>query len=601
MKIKDPNEAERFHVGTTIAGRYLVERPIAEGTMGAVALARHISLDERVAIKFVRPELRRDPSAIARLSREAKALARIKSDHVCRVLDVGVTLSVGPYMVLEYLEGTDLGTLVRTEGPLPAERAVECALQACEALTVAHTAGIVHRDIRPSDLFLARHGQFETLKVLGFGIVDVPAAEGAPRPGEGQPERTRDSGAGATAHPAPERGSDPVADQRSDICSMGMVLHELVTGRALLDAATGAEVCARLASGEAATLVMDDAVLPPSLRSVIARCVEPDPARRYQTVEELAAALAPLATMRERFRGRSTGAFARKLVEEELALSKTQRVRLTTSPVGTRATPAEASLAVRSGLREIGVGVRELARTVAGARIQERPVWMYAAVALASALSIVPFASLTGGVQWVTPPRVSGETENADARGPSRTAVLPLSPAAAVIEATRPGSPAPDDAAMRAPRAVPRVLAAPSPEPSIAGGNAGSPRTLVSGTEPGVDPTQRKHRRPRKERSKPSRAAARASSPAALEAVREPGEHATGTVPRVRLVEEKRVTDRPGSKRPARARPRGPNAKASGASAPGAAKRSAGPAESSSLPGWLETIRRDSKSDRSAP
>src|SRR5688572_20428395 len=159
MKVNDPNEAERFHVGATIAGRYSVERPIAEGAMGAVALARHVSLDETVAIKFLKPELRRDPVAIARLSREARALARIKSDHVARVLDVGATLTVGPYMVMEYLEGTDLGELLEAEGPLPVARVVEISMQICEALTVAHTAGIVHRDIKPQNLFLARHGQ----------------------------------------------------------------------------------------------------------------------------------------------------------------------------------------------------------------------------------------------------------------------------------------------------------------------------------------------------------------------------------------------------------------------------------------------------------
>src|SRR5689334_22577760 len=175
MSVNDTNEAERFHVGSTIAGRYRVERPIGEGAMGSVSLARHVSLDETVAIKFLRPELRRDPVATARLAREAKALARIKSDHVARVLDVGVTLSVGPYMVMEYLEGVDLGQVLESEGPLAVPRAVECMLQVCEALTVAHTAGIVHRDIKPQNLFLARHGQFETLKILDFGIAEDAA------------------------------------------------------------------------------------------------------------------------------------------------------------------------------------------------------------------------------------------------------------------------------------------------------------------------------------------------------------------------------------------------------------------------------------------
>jgi serine/threonine-protein kinase len=348
MNADDANGA-RFHVGSTIAGRYRVERPIGEGEMGAVALARHVTLDETVAIKFLRPELRRDPVATARLAREAKALARIKSDHVARVLDVGVTLSVGPYMVMEYLEGVDLGEVLDTEGPLPVPRAVECVLQVCEALTVAHTAGITHRDIKPQNLFLARHGRFETLKILDFGI-----AEEMPTPSRDEPSSARDpfsskepsssraplssrepaapsDATGPESRPrraapvygtplymAPERvRNDPDADHRSDIWSVGVVLHELVTGRAIFDADSITETCARIVSDE--PIALDDDMLPPSLRAIIARCLERDPARRYQSVEELAAALAPLATMHERFRGRSTGAFSRRLIEEELA------------------------------------------------------------------------------------------------------------------------------------------------------------------------------------------------------------------------------------------------------------------------------------------
>jgi serine/threonine-protein kinase len=119
---------------------------------------------------------------------------------------------------------------------------------------------------------------------------------------------------------APERvRNDPDADHRSDIWSVGVVLHELVTGRAIFDADSITETCARIVSDEPVALEQNDAVLPPSLRAIIGRCLERDPARRFQSVEELAAALAPLATMHERFRGRSTGAFSRRLVEQELA------------------------------------------------------------------------------------------------------------------------------------------------------------------------------------------------------------------------------------------------------------------------------------------
>jgi serine/threonine-protein kinase len=392
MNADDTNEAQRFHVGSTIAGRYLVERPIGEGAMGAVALARHVSLDETVAIKFLRPELRRDPVAIGRLSREAKALARIKSDHVTRVLDVGATLSVGPYMVMEYLEGTDLGELLDEEGPLPIARAVECVLQLCEALTVAHTAGIVHRDIKPQNLFLARHGQFETLKVLDFGICDgaVASVPGADRIPYGTP-----------SYMSPERvRNDASADHRADIWSIGVVLHELVTGRVVFDGDDVTDVCARIVSDAPIALEADARVLPSELRAIIERCLERDPCRRYQSVEELAAALAPLATMQERFRGRTTGAFSRRLLEQELASVRSLEPAASSIPTPSGVAPA--APAHSSGLGS-GLAARlgALGQGLSSARLAHLVSLRALGLALAGLLVVV---SLVRGVAWMAPP-----------------------------------------------------------------------------------------------------------------------------------------------------------------------------------------------------
>jgi serine/threonine protein kinase len=395
MNAEDSN-ARRFHVGCTIAGRYRVERPIGEGAMGVVALARHVSLDETVAVKFLPPELRRDPAANARLSREAKALARIKSDHVARVLDVGTTLSVGPYMVMEYLEGTDLGELLETEGPLPVARAVECVLQVCEALTVAHTAGITHRDIKPQNLFLARHGRFETLKILDFGIAEDTAPSSGSCPTEA-PEAVDGEGSapppapvyGTPSYMAPERvRNDADADHRSDIWSVGVVLHELVTGRGVFDAASIAETCAFIVSDEPIALERNLAILPASLRSIIARCLERDPERRYQSVEELAAALAPLATMHERFRGRSTGEFSRHLIEKQIAQNNSL-------PAPGPLPPWHAALLALRG---------------SVAWLRERPARASVALALASVLVVATGSWWIGDVHWMAPPPKSGIT-----------------------------------------------------------------------------------------------------------------------------------------------------------------------------------------------
>jgi serine/threonine protein kinase len=311
-------DASRFHLGGTIAGRYRIERALGEGAMGAVVAARHLSLDETVAVKFPRRELCRDPLVVAHFTREAKALARIKSDHVAHVLDVGVSLAVGPYIVMEYLEGTDLGSVLQSEGPLSPSRAVEYVLQACEALVAAHAEGITHRDIKPENLFLARRGEFETLKVLDFGISqDAPQRrllDGVAPADEG------DAPMGTPEYMAPERiRSDRAADHRSDIWSLGIVLHELVTGRVPFDGDSIPEICARVLEAAPLPLERDENVLPAALRAIVTRCLQRDPAERYQSVQELAAALMPLETMTERFRGRLTGSF--KLPKGSLTLA----------------------------------------------------------------------------------------------------------------------------------------------------------------------------------------------------------------------------------------------------------------------------------------
>src|SRR5262249_16803678 len=140
-----------------------------------VMAARHLSLDEPVAIKFLRPGLSSNPELVARFAREARAALKIKNEHVVRILDVGTLAEVGPYIVMEYLEGVELEALVQKEGRLSVEQAVEFILQACEAIAEAHALGIVHRDLKPSNLFVVRRGDgLPAIKVFDFGISKMP-------------------------------------------------------------------------------------------------------------------------------------------------------------------------------------------------------------------------------------------------------------------------------------------------------------------------------------------------------------------------------------------------------------------------------------------
>ncbi|HEX3851351.1 MAG TPA: protein kinase, partial [Polyangiaceae bacterium] len=135
--------------GHVLAGKYRVERVLGRGGMGIVVAAHHISLDERVAIKFLLPEALDNPEALARFAREARAAVKIKSEHVARVSDVGKLESGAPYMVMEYLEGSDLSDWLKRYGRLPIEQAALFVLQACEAIAEAHSLGMVHRDLKP--------------------------------------------------------------------------------------------------------------------------------------------------------------------------------------------------------------------------------------------------------------------------------------------------------------------------------------------------------------------------------------------------------------------------------------------------------------------
>src|SRR5215472_7234192 len=139
--------------GDVLAGKYRVERVLGSGGMGVVVAATHLQLGTQVAIKFLLPAANASAEAPERFLREARAAARIESDHVVRVTDVATLESGDPYMVMELLRGTDLAARVKEAGPLAVEDAVDYVLQACEAIAQAHSMGIVHRDLKPSNLF----------------------------------------------------------------------------------------------------------------------------------------------------------------------------------------------------------------------------------------------------------------------------------------------------------------------------------------------------------------------------------------------------------------------------------------------------------------
>ena len=275
--------------GDVLAGKYRVERLLGQGGMGVVVAARHLELDELYAIKFLLPDALSHSQAVERFLREARASARLKGEHVAKVHDVGRMESGAPYMVLEFLAGSDLKQLVRKRGPLPWEEAATYMLQTCEAIAEAHALGIVHRDLKPANLFLIqRPNGTPCVKVLDFGISKQTAPDGC--------DLTRTGMAlGSPLYMSPEqmvRSKD--ADARSDIWSLGVVFYELLIGAVPFLADTLTEVVGRVLQEEHAPPSQVRPDLPAGIDEIVAGCLQKRPEHRFQSVEELAAALRQL-------------------------------------------------------------------------------------------------------------------------------------------------------------------------------------------------------------------------------------------------------------------------------------------------------------------
>ena len=285
--------------GQILIGKYRIERVLGIGGMGVVVAATHVHLEERVAIKFLLPEALYNGEAVARFIREARAAVRIKSEHVARVSDVGTLDNGSPYMVMEYLEGTDLSDLVQKQGAMSVEDAVEAMLQACEAIAEAHALHIVHRDLKPANLFMIRRTDgTPSVKVLDFGISKI----------SGPPGSASDLGMtkttavmGSPLYMSPEQmASSRDVDQRTDIWALGVILYELLSGRMPFNADTMPQLCAMILQQSPPPLRSIRQEVPEGLVQVITRCMEKDRTQRYTTVADLAQALLPFAPRRAR-------------------------------------------------------------------------------------------------------------------------------------------------------------------------------------------------------------------------------------------------------------------------------------------------------------
>ncbi len=284
--------------GQVLAGKYRVERVIGEGGMGTVLEARHELLDVAVAVKVLSAELSHQPAIIARFLREARAVARLKSEHVARVMDVGTLPEGQPYIVMELLEGEDLEKRV-ARGPLPIAEAADFMLQTLEAMAHAHVIGIVHRDLKPANLFVNTSADgSEAIKVLDFGIAKLTHAQATSAGARGAGGLTGEHATlGSPSYMAPEQvRAAPEIDSRVDIWALGAIFYELLTGTVAFPGESVGEIFGAVLHSNPPAIRQIRPEVPEALEAVVTKCLQRAAHERYPSVLELAKDVAPFGT-----------------------------------------------------------------------------------------------------------------------------------------------------------------------------------------------------------------------------------------------------------------------------------------------------------------
>jgi len=272
--------------GKNIDGRYLVEGVLGEGGMGKVYCVRHIALDRPFALKALRADLAREGDLAERFIQEAKTTAAVRHPNIVSITDFGQLPDGVPYFVMELLQGQTLADVLQAGGPLPAGRAVRIIRQVAAALGAAHAVGIVHRDMKPENVFLVGGAavQDDDVRVVDFGAAKVLGAS-----------RLTKTGIvfGTPHYMSPEQASGSAVDHRADIYALGIIIYEMFTGRVPFEADTYMGV---LTQHMFVNPVPPSQVAPAArelgaLEQITLRCLEKKPEDRYATMEELVGAI----------------------------------------------------------------------------------------------------------------------------------------------------------------------------------------------------------------------------------------------------------------------------------------------------------------------
>jgi serine/threonine-protein kinase len=284
-------------IATLLLDRYEVTRKIGQGGMGAVYEAQHTLIGKRVAVKVLLDKYAQKDPIVARLEQEARLASSIGHEHIIDITDFGQTADGRTFVVMEYLEGESLGHCIQREGQLDQQRAIRIARQIASALGAAHSKGVIHRDIKPDNVFLLQRRQSDFVKVVDFGISKAVRPDDPD--GKHSPRLTQTGMVlGTPLYMSPEqaRGDDEL-DHRIDVYALGVIMYEMVTGEVPFTGNNYLSILSQVINDDPPSPRTHRADLTEEFEAVIMKALAKESADRYQTMEELAADLAVLETI----------------------------------------------------------------------------------------------------------------------------------------------------------------------------------------------------------------------------------------------------------------------------------------------------------------
>lgn len=273
-------------VGDIIEGKYEIERVVGHGGMGVVFAAKHLMLEHPVALKFLWGPSVLSEASKERFLREGRAALRIESDHIIRVMDVGISEQGAPFVVMELLQGSDVRSLLASDGPIPWREVVRIVLQALDAVGAAHDAGVIHRDLKPANLFLVQTLQNGRVKVLDFGVSKITSDQ------KSSTLTSTEAMLGSPVYMAPEQMEDASrVDARADVWSLGVTMFEMMAGALPFGGGTVAALHRPILDSKGVSVREHVPDVPKSIDAVIRRCLSVEPKERYANGNALRKAL----------------------------------------------------------------------------------------------------------------------------------------------------------------------------------------------------------------------------------------------------------------------------------------------------------------------